>query len=530
MIRIQQLKLSLDEDISVLSKKIIKTLRIAERDLLEYHIFKESVDARKENDVRFMYCVDCKVAQESTILKRSLKNVSKSPDIRYPMPQKGVVKLQHRPIVVGFGPAGMFSALLFAQMGYCPLVFERGGCVEKRVKSVEDFWQKGILDTQSNVQFGEGGAGTFSDGKLTSRSKDTRVHKVLNELVKFGAPKEILYMAHPHIGTDLLRNIVRNIRNEIIRLGGEIHFDTFVEDIRIQDGKITGIVANQNLYACEKLILAIGHSARDTFFTLMEKGIAMQAKSFALGARIEHPQALINKAQYKSNADHVRLGVASYRLTHTASNGRGVYTFCMCPGGSVVPSTSQAHGVVVNGMSEHAREKENANSALLVQIHSEDFDNDPKKGILLQEKLERKAYEIAGSTYQAPAQLVKDFLANRPSTTIGKVKPSYALGVFLCDLHDVLPDFVCSAMKEGIHKFDQKLQGFALDDAILTGVETRSSSPLRIERKKEDCVSINVEGLYPCGEGAGYAGGIVSAAIDGLRCAESVISMYDCIE
>lgn len=526
MLRIQQIKLLLDEDKEFLPVKIIKKLRIKEEDLLSYHIFKESIDARKENDVHFTYCIDCEVKNETAILKHKIKDVSKAPDIKYHMPKKGVIGLKHRPIVVGFGPAGMFSALLLAQMGYQPLVFERGGCVEKRIKSVECFWREGILDTNSNVQFGEGGAGTFSDGKLTARSKDVRVHKVLKELVRFGAPKEILYMAHPHIGTDLLRHVVKNIREEILRLGGQIYFDTKVEDIIIEEGHICGVQANGVEYLCERIILAIGHSARDTFYQLMERGVCMHAKSFAVGARIEHPQALINKAQFKRNAMHPRLGAAEYRLTHTASNGRGVYTFCMCPGGSVVPSTSTQYGVVVNGMSEHARNQENANSALLVQIRSEDFDNDPRKLIQFQEELEKKAYQIAGASYQAPAQLVKDFLEHKASIQIGRVKPSYALGVTLCDLHDVLPDYVCEAMEEGIQNFERKLKGFAMDDAVLTGVETRSSSPLRMERRKDDNVSVNVEGLYPCGEGAGYAGGIVSAAIDGLRCAESLISMY----
>lgn len=526
MLRIQQIKLSLDEEVTLLPAKIIKKLRIKKEDLLAYHIFKESIDARKEQDVQFIYCIDCEVRDELSILKHSRKDITQTPNLTYQMPMKGVIDLKHRPIIVGFGPAGMFAALLLAQMGYRPLIFERGGNVEQRVASVEKFWQDGILDSNSNVQFGEGGAGTFSDGKLTARSKDLRVHKVLEELVRFGAPKEILYMAHPHIGTDNLRSVVKNIREEILRLGGEIHFNTKMEDIQIQNGRISAVLANGKEYPCEQLILAIGHSARDTFYQLIERGVAMQAKAFAVGARIEHPQSFINAAQYKGNAEHPRLGAAEYRLTHTASNGRGVYTFCMCPGGSVVPSTSTEHGVVVNGMSEHARDQENANSALLVAIRCEDFDNDPRKGMQFQETLEKKAYEMAGATYQAPAQLVKDFLRHQKSKHIGTVTPSYALGVSLCDLHAILPAYVCEAMEEGILHFNHKIKGFAMDDAILTGVETRSSSPLRIERRKDDYISINVEGLYPCGEGAGYAGGIVSAAIDGLRCAESLISMY----
>lgn len=526
MLRIQQVKLSLDEDVTLLPTKIIKKLRIKKEDLLAYHIVKESIDARKEQDVQFTYCIDCEVRDELAIIKHKRKDITQTPDLTYQMPTKGVIALKHRPVIVGFGPAGMFAALLLAQMGYRPLIFERGGNVEQRIISVEKFWREGILDSNSNVQFGEGGAGTFSDGKLTTRSKDLRVHKVLEELVRFGAPKEILYMAHPHIGTDNLRSVVKNIREEIIRLGGEIHFHTKMEDIQIQHGHISAVIANGKEYPCEQLILAIGHSARDTMNQLIERGVAMQAKAFAVGARIEHPQSFINAAQYKGNAGHPRLGAAEYRLTCTASNGRGVYTFCMCPGGSVVPSTSTVHGVVVNGMSEHARDLENANSALLVTIRCEDFGNDPRKGMQFQETLEKKAYEIAGATYQAPAQLVKDFLNHQKSKHIGRVTPSYALGVSLCDLHAVLPAYVCEAMEVGILHFDRKLKGFAMDDAILTGVETRSSSPLRIERRKDDYISINVEGLYPCGEGAGYAGGIVSAAIDGLRCAQSLISMY----
>lgn len=526
MLRIQQIKLSLDEAVDVLPKKIMKKLHISEGELLSYQIFKESIDARKENDIYFTYGVDCKVKNEERILKWKMKDVTKTPNVSYHMPKKGSMELVHRPIVVGFGPAGMFSALLLAQLGYHPLILERGECVEKRVESVERFWKEGILDPSSNVQFGEGGAGTFSDGKLTTRVKDTRIHKILEEFVRFGAPEEILYEAHPHIGTDLLRGIVKNIREEILRLGGDIRFSCKMEDVVIEQGKLKGVIANGENIACEQLILAVGHSARDTFYQLMERGLEVQAKAFAVGARIEHPQKLVNEAQYKKLAGHPKLGTAEYRFVHTAKNGRGVYTFCMCPGGTVVPSTSIEGAVVVNGMSEQARDKENANSALLVQIHTFDFDNDPKKGIAFQEAIEKKAYVMAGANYHAPVQLVKDFLQHQPSTQIGSVQPSYELGVTPCDLHDILPDYVCEAMKEGILAFDHKLKGFAMEDAILTGVETRSSSPLRMERGREDCVSVSIQGIYPCGEGAGYAGGIVSAAIDGLRCAEKLIETY----
>lgn len=526
MLRISQLRLDIEESLDLIPKKIMQKLHIQEQDLISYHIFKESIDARKKDHIFFNYIVDCKVKGEDRILKKKFKDVTKTPDYRYHLPEKGVVGMKHRPIIVGFGPAGMFSALLLAQMGYEPIIFERGSDIEQRVEAVERFWKEGILDTENNVQFGEGGAGTFSDGKLTTRVKDPRVHKILEEFVRFGAPEEILYQAYPHIGTDLLRGIVRAIREEIIALGGEIHFSSCVEELLIEHGEIQGVKVKGHTYESEHVILAIGHSARDTYHMLKEKGVYMKAKAFAVGARIEHPQSLINRAQYKGFADHPRLGAAEYRLTHMASNGRGVYTFCMCPGGTVVPSTSCKGGVVVNGMSEHARDKENANSALLVQIRTSDFDDDPMKGIAFQEAIEQKAFIAGGSTYQAPAQLVKDFLRHTPSKEIKRVKPSYALGVTLCNLHEVLPKEVCEAMAEGIQSFDHKLRGFAMDDAVLTGVETRSSSPIRLERSQEEHTSISVKGLYPCGEGAGYAGGIVSSAIDGLRCAEKIITYY----
>ena len=526
MLRVSQLRLSLDEELDCLKEKLAQKLHIAIEDIVSYEIVKESIDARKKDDIFITYSVDACIAQEERVLKRHYRDVVKAKKEIYPMPKKGVVGLMHRPIVVGFGPAGMFAALLVAQMGYRPLVLERGECVEKRVESVNAFWKTGMLNEESNVQFGEGGAGTFSDGKLTTRVKDLRVRKVLEEFVRFGAEKEIVYQAHPHIGTDVLRGIVKNIRKEIIRLGGEIRFETKLEDISYEKGMLRGIVANGEYIPCEQMILALGHSARDTFAMLMERGFPIRAKAFAIGARIEHPQALINQAQYGAFANHKRLKAAEYRLVHTASNGRGVYTFCMCPGGVVVPSTSQKGHIVVNGMSEHARDRENANSAVLVQVHTDDFDNDPRLGIRLQEEIEKKAFEAAHHTYLAPAQRVEDFLQKKTSTALGNVRPSYALGVTLANLHDILPDYVCEAMVEGIQAFDHKLKGFAMADALLTGVETRSSSPIRIERKKENCMCLDIEGVYPCGEGAGYAGGIVSAAIDGLRCAEKLIEVY----
>lgn len=526
MIRIQQLKLTLHEDPSVLKQKILHYLHIHEDELLSYQIYKESIDARKKDQIVFSYIVDCEVKNEKRILKRKDTNLIQTPQLKYQMPPHGTLVQKHRPVVVGFGPAGMFAALLLAQDKQKPIVFERGECVDERVKSVEQFWNEGILNSNSNVQFGEGGAGTFSDGKLTTRVKDLRSRKVLEELVRFGAPKEILYEAHPHIGTDLLREIVKNLRKEIIRLGGEIHFNSKMEKLICDCHAIKGLIVNGKEIVCDDIILAIGHSARDTFETLCEQGIQMEAKPFAIGARIEHKQEMIDFAQFGNNAHHPRLKKASYRLVHTASNQRGVYTFCMCPGGMVVPSTSKEGQVVVNGMSEHARDKENANSAILVQVSPNDFGTHPLDGMKFQERLEQKAYQMGKEGYRAPAQLVKDFLANRPSTQLGTITPSYARGVTLCNLHDLFPTEVAKAMQEGIAAFDRKLKGFACDDAVLTAIETRSSSPLRINRDRDLHVSLNTKGLYPCGEGAGYAGGIVSAAIDGLLCAESIIQKY----
>lgn len=525
MLRIHQLRLSLEEPLACLPKKIIKKLHIPAEELLAWHIRKESIDARKQ-ELCLRYCVDVEVRNEKRLLERHDRDITLAPDERYVMPSCGHAPLSSRPVVVGFGPAGMFAALLLAQAGYRPLVLERGASVEKRVRCVERFWQSGVLDEISNVQFGEGGAGTFSDGKLTTRVKDRRVRKVLEEFVRFGAPKQILYEAHPHIGTDLLRGIVQRMREEICRLGGEIRFETQLTELDIKDGHLCGVYAGEEYIACEQMILAIGHSARDTMRMLMKHPLLIEPKPFAVGARIEHPQALIDEAQYKEWAGHPRLKAAEYRLTHAAANGRGVYTFCMCPGGYVVPAASHLEGVVVNGMSEHARDGQNANSALLVQIYPQDYGNTAHGAIAFQEELEHKAFLAGGGHYRAPAQLLKDFLAHRPSVSMGSVQPSYALGVTPCDLHTILPSYVCEAMIDAIYGLDKKLHGFALADAVLTGVETRSSSPIRIRREPGGCMAEQLYGCYPCGEGAGYAGGIVSAAIDGLRCAQQVIEHF----
>ena len=528
MLRIAQIKLSINEPESVLRERILDILHIKEADLLSYTIFKQSIDARRRGQLFFVYTVDVLVENESRLLAKQLPNISEAPVVNYEYPSSGEATLKTRPIVVGFGPAGMFAALILAERGYRPLVLERGGAVDERVEAIENFWENGVLNTESNVQFGVGGAGTFSDGKLTTRVKDLRGRKVLEALVEGGGPSEILYTAHPHIGTDVLRGVVKNIREKIISLGGEVRFNTRVNEFMIEAGQMRGVkVSGGEVIESEHVIVAIGHSARDTFYALHEKGVDMSAKPFAVGVRIEHPQTLIDKAQYKEFAGHKRLGAAEYRLTHTASNGRGVYTFCMCPGGVVVPSSSEKGRLVTNGMSYHARDEVNANSAVLVQVGVQDFGSDhPLAGVEFQRRLEEKAFGMGGSAYVAPAQLVGDFLNRRASKTLGSVTPSYAIGVKLTNLHKLLPTDIADAMVEGIQAFDRKLRGFAMHDAVMTGVESRSSSPVRLDRHPEELHSINVKGLYPSGEGAGFAGGIVSAGIDGIKCAEIIIKNY----
>ncbi|MDR0846181.1 MAG: NAD(P)/FAD-dependent oxidoreductase [Lactobacillales bacterium] len=528
MLRITQIKISIHDDLEKIKSLISQRLKISASEIIDYRIFKESIDARRRGEIWFIYAVDVNVKNEARFLNGSYKNVALTPDAEYKDPEIGAGKLANRPVVVGFGPAGMFAALLLAQHGYKPIVLERGESVDERVKSIEIFWTKGELKPNSNVQFGEGGAGTFSDGKLTTRVKDLRGRKVLQELVRAGAPEEILYKAHPHVGTDLLRDIVKNIRKEIISRGGEIRFNTQVEKFVSSNGALSGLVlAGGEELPAERAILAIGHSARDTFAELHREGVDMSAKPFAVGVRIEHPQAVIDKAQYKEFAGHERLGAAEYHLTHKANNGRGVYTFCMCPGGMVVASTSEEGCLVTNGMSEQARNQPNANSGLLVQVTPEDFGSEhPLAGIEFQRKLEAKAFELGGSTYQAPAQLVGDFLKGQASTEMRSVKPSYSLGVKPTDLSELFPHYITSALKNGLIGMDRKLRGFAMPDAVMTGVESRSSSPVRINRDHDSLESLSIAGIYPSGEGAGFAGGIVSAAIDGLKCAESIITQF----
>lgn len=541
MIRISQLKIDIDETHDLLPDLIAKKLKIPAADILDYRIFKESVDARR-GTVTFVYTVDVTVSNEQSVLAKGLSNITKTPNLEYDMPPKLDTPPTSPPVVIGFGPAGMYAALLLAQCGYNPIVLERGEAVDERVISVEQFWRNGELNPESNVQFGEGGAGTFSDGKLTTRVKDLRGRKVLEELVAAGAPPEILYKAHPHVGTDLLRTVVKNLRQKIINLGGDVRFNTKVVDFEFSNDRLHAVITKKTVtsgssvpneseelcrYETENVILAVGHSARDTFTKLYEHKIEMVAKPFAVGVRIEHPQKLIDKAQYKEFAGHPKLGAAEYRLTHQANNGRGVYTFCMCPGGYVVPSSSEPNMIVTNGMSEHDRAKSNANSAVLVQVTLADFGSDhPLAGVKFQRDLENKAFIMGGANYKAPAQRVVDFLAGHPSKSLGTVEPTFANGVKCANLHNLFPKPLCDALIEGIQAFGDKINGFDMDDAVLTAVETRSSSPVRISRNSETLQSPSLAGFYPAGEGAGFSGGIISSAIDGLKCAEKLIENY----
>lgn len=528
MIRVSGIKLSLDQDEADIRKYLLAKLRIKERDLIEYNIFKRSIDARKKDKICFVYTVDAVLVNEDKILCKFAgdKDVTPTPNLTYEYITPGAVPLKNRPVIIGTGPAGLFAGLILAVMGYRPLLLERGADVDRRTEAVKTFWATGRLDTECNVQFGEGGAGTFSDGKLTTLIRDLRCRKVLEEMVAAGAPAEILYSHKPHVGTDILRHVVKNIRQHIISLGGEVCFNSKVTEILLEQGAVTGVVVNdQEKIDTEAVILAIGHSARDTFKMLYDRGVKLSPKAFSIGVRIEHPQSVIDRAQYKQFACHARLGPAEYKLSYHSPSGRSAYTFCMCPGGVVVAAASEEGGVVTNGMSEHARDAANANSALLVGVTPADFGSEhPLAGVEFQRRWERQAYELAGSNYHAPAQLVGDFLADRPSRTIGQVQPSYRKAVTLAELKHCLPRYVVETLKEAILEFDKKLKGFALPDAVLTGVETRSSSPVRIERNEQR--ESNIAGLYPAGEGAGYAGGIVSAAVDGIRVAEAVAAKY----
>lgn len=527
MLRVNEIKLSINEDLNSIPSKIKKKLKIRDNDWISYSIFKESIDARKK-EIQFVYTVDIEVRDENKILKYNPKNVTKTPDLGYKYPHIKTTHLKKRPVVAGFGPSGMFVALILAEMGYRPIVLERGKPVEERIYDVEQFWKEGDLNTESNVQFGEGGAGTFSDGKLTTRIKDiVRCRKVLEEFINAGAPSDILYKQKPHVGTDKLRDVIKNIRNKILELGGEIKFNSKLTDLMIEENSIQGVEVNhKEKILTDTVILALGHSARDTFEMLYNRKVNIEQKPFSMGVRIEHPQRLINEMQFGEYAGHPKLGSADYKLVYHSKNGRGVYSFCMCPGGLVIGSSSEEKSVVTNGMSYHNRSGDNANSALLVDIRIQDYNQGhPLDGIKFQRFWESKAWEAGGKNFKAPAQKVGQFINGKIIDSSQIVQPTYYPGIKYTELSSCLPKFVTEALKEALPELGKKIKGFDMDEAIMTGVETRSSSPIRI--KRDERFQSNIKGLFPAGEGSGYAGGIISAAVDGIKAAEAVMYTYD---
>ena len=530
MLRLTEIRLPLDHSDEELRAAILKELGIRPQELVGYSVFRRSFDARKRGAVSLIYHLDVETIREEEILRRlgGRSHVGPTPDTSYRLVTRAPEDLAVRPIVIGVGPCGLFAGLLLAQMGFRPIILERGKEVRERTVDTFRLWRKGKLDPESNVQFGEGGAGTFSDGKLYSQIKDPghRGRKVLTELVEAGAPPEILYVNKPHIGTFRLVKVVESMREKIESLGGEIRFRSRVEDLVVEkgseQGKVRGVIlADGRHLAADHVILAVGHSARDTFQMLLDRGVYIEPKPFSIGFRIEHPQPLIDACRFGPQAGHPLLGAADYKLVHHCRNGRSVYSFCMCPGGTVVAAASEPGRVVTNGMSQYSRDERNANSGIVVGITPEDYPGGPLAGVEFQRHWEERAFELGGGTYEAPGQLVGDFLAGRPSTEFGSVLPSYLPGVRLGDLSPSLPDYAIEAIREALPAFDRQIKGFAMKDALLTGVETRTSSPIRIKRN-EDFQSLNTEGLYPAGEGAGYAGGILSAGVDGIRVAEAV--------
>lgn len=541
MIRLTELKLPLDHAEDALPTLVARTLGVAAAALQNVHIHKRSFDARKA-DLLKVYIVDVTLAdaaQENALLAKFSGNphILLTPDMAYRTVGQAPAGLPLRPVVVGFGPCGMFAALLLAQMGFKPIVLERGKTVRQRTRDTWGLWRKNVLNPESNVQFGEGGAGTFSDGKLYSQIKDPRHlgRKVMNEFVKAGAPADILFEAHPHIGTFKLVKVVENMRAQIVALGGEIRFEQRVTDVLIESGpegrQLRGLTVldqatgQSHEMRADQVVMALGHSSRDTFAMLYQRGVHIEAKPFSIGFRVEHPQGIIDRARWGRHAGHPSLGAAEYKLVHHASNGRSVYSFCMCPGGTVVAATSEPGRVVTNGMSQYSRNERNANAGIVVGIDPRDYPGfeagDALAGIALQRQLESHAFVLGGGDYRAPGQLVGDFIAGRPSTALGSITPSYKPGVTLGDLSSALPAYAIAAMREAFPMFGKKIKGFDTHDAVLTGVETRTSSPIKISRG-EDLQSVNVRGLYPAGEGASYAGGILSAGVDGIKVAEAL--------
>lgn len=518
MIRIRQIKLPINHTEDDLKIKICKKLNIKKEDIKKIIINKKSIDARKE--INFIYEVDIETNKESQILNKKIKDILKTPNEKYVFNITGEKTLKEKPIIIGAGPAGLFCAYFLAKKGYKPIIIERGEEIDKRVKTVEKFWNKNILNPNSNVQFGEGGAGTFSDGKLNTTSKDIRIKEILKIFVKNGAPKEILYIKNPHIGTDILRNVIKNIRNEIIEYGGKFIFNKTLKDITINENKVTQIKINDEIIDAENLILALGHSSRDTFKMLVKNNLKITSKPFAIGVRVQHKQKLIDINQY--GKEYKNLPKANYKLTYKSSEGRGVYSFCMCPGGFVVNSSSENEKLVINGMSNYKRDEENANSAIIVTVNEKDFGNSPLDGVKFQEELEKITYKEGQGNI--PVQLYKDFKENKISKNFGKIKPVMKGNYQFSNLNNIFPKYIKNSLIEGIEHFDKKIKGFSDDDTILAAIESRTSSPIKIVR--DENLESNIKGIYPCGEGAGYAGGIMTSAIDGIKVAESIAKKY----
>lgn len=527
MLRLIDVQLPLDHPEPALKEAVLARLGVEEDALLGYTVFRRSYDARRKSAIVLIYTVDVEVKDEAALLRQHAddRTLLPTPDTNYRYVAQAPAGNTNRPVVIGMGPCGLFAGLILAQMGFRPIILERGKSVRERTKDTFGLWRKRVLHPESNVQFGEGGAGTFSDGKLWTQVKDPKHYgrKVLTEFVKADAPPEILYVSKPHIGTFRLVKMVELMRATIEALGGEIRFETRVTDLEIDNGQMRALhLSTGERLEADHVVLAVGHSARDTFQMLYDRGVHVEAKPFSIGFRIEHPQGLIDRCRFGPNAGNAILGAADYKLVHHCGNGRSVYSFCMCPGGTVVAAASEPGHVVTNGMSQYSRNERNANAGIVVGITPDDFPGHPLAGIAFQRQWEARAFELGGGDYSAPGQLVGDFLAQRPSSELGTVLPSYKPGVKLGDLASALPDYAIAAMREALPVFDRQIKGFAMNDALLTGVETRTSSPIRIRRNDDNLQSINTRGLYPAGEGAGYAGGIMSAGIDGIRVAEAV--------